>query len=65
MADIDLDAARLDFAELTGLLEDAALVAAAGRGLKNLDCGRRKLKRLSIAIQRIRRRLITLEGRLR
>lgn len=65
MADIDLDAARFDFAELTGLFEDAALVAAAGQGVKNPDGGRRQFKRLSIAMQRIRRQLVTLEGRLR
>ena len=64
MADADLDAARRDFAELTGLFEDAALIASAGQGAKSLDEGRRRFKRLSTAMDRIRRRLVILEGRL-
>ena len=64
MADADLDAARRDFAELTGLFEDAALVASAGQGAKTLDDGRRRFKRLSSAMHRIRRRLSILERRL-
>lgn len=34
MADADLDAVRRAFAELTGLFEDAALLAAAGQGMR-------------------------------
>lgn len=58
------DAARRQFAELTGLFEDAALMASAGQGVKNFDDGRRQFKRLSTAMHRIRRRLGILEGRL-
>ncbi len=65
MADVDLDAARREFAELTGAFEDAALIASDGQGVKNLDDGRRQFKRLSKAINRLRRRLIILERRLR
>ena len=64
MADADLDAVRRDFAELTGLFEDAALIASAGQGIKNRDDGRRRVKRLATAMHRIRRRLAVLEGRL-
>lgn len=64
MADAGLDAARRDFAELTGLFEDAALIASAGQGIKNLDDGLRQFKRLSTVMHRIRRRLSILEGRL-
>lgn len=64
MADADLDAVRRDFAELTGLFEDAALIACAGQGVKNLDEGRRRFKRLSTAMHRIRKRLIILVERL-
>lgn len=64
MADADLDAVREDFSELTGLFEDAALIASAGQGVKNLDDGRRRLTRLSKAMDRIRRRLVVLEARL-
>ena len=64
MADADLDAVRRDFAELTGLFEDAALIASVGQGIKSLDDGRRPFKRHSTALHRVRRRLIILEGRL-
>lgn len=65
MADADLDTVRREFANLTGLFEDAALIVSVGQGVKNLDEGRRRLKRLSTAMGRIRRRLVILEGRLR
>ncbi|MBL8882356.1 MAG: hypothetical protein JNL45_04790 [Hyphomicrobium sp.] len=65
MADADLDAVRRAFADLTGLFEDAALVASAGQGVKHLDDGRRQFKLLSTATNRIRKRLSSLEGRLR
>ena len=64
MADFDLDAVRRDFAELTGLFEDAALIASAGQGAKSLDDGLRRFKRLSTAMRRIRRCLSILEVRL-
>jgi hypothetical protein len=64
MADADPDAVRREFADLTGLFENAALIASAGQCVKSLDGGRRRLKRLSITMDRIRRRLIVLEGRL-
>ena len=63
MADFDLDAVRRDFSELTGQFEDAALIASAGQGIKTLDDGRRRFKRLSKAMHRIRRRLAILEER--
>jgi len=64
MADADLDSVRQEFAALTALFEDAALVASAGQGVKNLDDGSRRFNRISIAMQRIQRHLIILEGRL-
>ncbi len=64
MADFDLDKVSRDFAELTGLYEDVALIAAAGQGVKNRDDGRRRFKRISTAMRRIRRRLSILEGHL-
>jgi len=64
MADADLDAVRRAFAELTGLFEDAALVAAAGQSVKSLAEGRRQFKRLSTTTHRLRKRLVVLEARL-
>ena len=64
MAEFDLDAARREFADLTGLFEDAALIASVGQNIKSLDDGRRQFTRLTTAIHRIRRHLGTLEGRL-
>ncbi len=64
MADFDLDAVRRDFAELTGLFEDAALVASAGQGSKDRDYGRRRFKRLATVMHRIGKRLAILEGHL-
>lgn len=64
MADAELDAARRDFVELTGLFEYAALIAAAGQGVKSFVGGRRRLTCLSMTMDRIRRRLVILEGRL-
>lgn len=65
MANVNLDAVRREFADLTGLLEDAALIASDGQGLRNLDSGRRQLRRISRAMDRIQRRLAMLEGRLK
>ena len=64
MTDADRDTVRRAFAELTGLFEDAALFAAAGQGVQNLDDGRRRFKRLSPAMHRLRRCLVVLEARL-
>jgi hypothetical protein len=65
MTDFDLDAVRREFADLTGLIEDAALIASAGQGATNLDEGRRRFKCLSTAMRRIRRCLSILEGHLK
>ena len=64
MAEADLDAVRREFANLTGLFEDAALIASAGQGVKSFEGGRRCLRRLSASMERVRRRLIILERRL-
>ena len=64
MADADLDAVRRAFAELTGLLEDAALIASDGQGIKSLGDGRRHFKRMARTMLRIQKRHIILEGRL-
>ena len=65
MADADLDTVRRAFADLTGLCDDAALIASEGQGAKTLDGGRRQLRRILKKMNRIRRRLVILEGRLR
>ena len=64
MADADLDAVRRMFADLTGLFEDAALIASAGQGVKSLEDGRRQFRCLSRPTNRVRKRLSILEGRL-
>jgi len=64
MADAEMDAVRREFADLTGLFEDAALIASAGQGIKDFDEGRNRFKRLSTAMHRVRRRLSILEERL-
>ena len=64
MADANLDAIQWEFAELTGLLEDAALIASEGQRVNSLDGAHRRSRRLSTTMQRIRRRIIILEGRL-
>ncbi len=65
MADADLDAVRRAFADLTGLFEDAALIASEGQGVKTLDGGRRQFRFIPKTIDRIRMRIDVLEGRLR
>lgn len=65
MADADLDAVRRAFADLTRLREDAALIASERQGVKTLDGGRRQFRFISKTMDRIRRRLIILESRLR
>ncbi len=62
MLDPKLDAVRREFADLTGLFEDAALIASEGQGFKALDGGRRQLRRISKSMDQIRRRLLILEG---
>ncbi|MDX2309615.1 MAG: hypothetical protein NW216_15360 [Hyphomicrobium sp.] len=64
MIEANLDGVRLAFADLTGLFEDAALIASEGQCVETLDDERRRFKRLSTAMHRIRRRLVILEGRL-
>lgn len=64
MADAKLDAVRREFADLTGHFEDAALIASAGQNVKSLDGARRSLNRISTSMERVRRRLSILEGRL-
>jgi len=64
MADANLDAVRREFADLTGLFENAALAASEGQGVSGLDGGRRSFKRLTLVMLRIRRRLVILEGHL-
>ncbi|MEQ1671163.1 MAG: hypothetical protein ABL893_09925 [Hyphomicrobium sp.] len=61
MIDADVDAVRRAFADLTGLFEDAALIASEGQGVKTLDGGRRQLRRISKSMDHIRRRLLILE----
>lgn len=62
MADADLDAVQRAFLDFSGLFEDAALVASAGSGAKTFDGARRRFKRLSSAMDRIRKRLSILEA---
>ena len=65
MADADLDAIRRAFADLTGLFEDAAHIASEGQGAKTIAGGHLRFRRISKTMDRIRRRLVILEGRLR
>jgi hypothetical protein len=51
--EVDIDAARKTFADLTALLEDGALTAAEGQGLKD----RRGIRLLSRRLRRIANRL--------
>ena len=64
MADANLDSIRREFADLTGLFEDAALIASEGQGVNSLDDGRRRLKRILRTMDRTRRRIIILKERL-
>jgi hypothetical protein len=64
MAEFDTDAVRRDFADLTGLSEDATQAASEGQGVSSLDEGRRRFKRLSTAMHQVRKRLVILEERL-
>lgn len=60
MPDVDLDAVRREFAHLTGLFEDAALLASDGQGVETIHDGLRKMRRVSITIGRIQRQLVIL-----
>ena len=64
MADANLDAVRREFADLTGLFENAALAESEGQGIKSLGDGRRHFKRIARTMLRIRQRLLILEGHL-
>jgi hypothetical protein len=64
MAEMDLDAVRREFATLTGLFEDAAFLASAGQGIKNVGDGCRQLKRIARTMHRIHKRLSVLERHL-
>lgn len=56
----DLDAVRREFALLTALFEDAALLASEGQGVENVREGLRQTRRVSIAVGRIQRRFVIL-----
>jgi hypothetical protein len=64
MADADLDAVRRAFADLTGLCEDAALIASEEQGAETIEGGRLRFRRISITMNRLLRRLVILERRL-
>jgi len=64
MADANLDAVRREFADLTGLFENAALAASEAQGIKSLGDGRRHFKRIARTMLRIRQRLLILDGHL-
>ena len=48
MADANLDAIQWEFAMLTGLFEDAALIASEGQRVNSLDGAHRRCRRLSV-----------------
>lgn len=60
MPDVDMDAVRQKFAHLTGLFEDAALLAADGQGIETVREGLRQTRRVSITMTRIQRQLVIL-----
>ena len=60
-----IDAVRKEFSMLTALIEDAAVIASVGQGIDSVEDGRRQHDRLSKALDRIGRRLRTLEKHLR
>ncbi len=64
MADVSLDAVRKEFADLTGLFEDAAAIASVGQGINSVQDGRRQLKLTAKMLDRITFRLNRLERRL-
>jgi hypothetical protein len=60
MPEVDFDAVRREFAHLTGLFEDAALLAAEGQGIETVRDGLRQMRRVSITMGRIQRQLVML-----
>ena len=64
MNDLSLDAVRKEFAELTGLSEDAAAIASAGQGVRSIGEGYRQLKRIAIVLDLMTHRLSRLKRRL-
>lgn len=65
MADSALDAVRKEFADLTALFEDAAILAAAAQGARRPREMRNRWRQLSRKVDRIRRGLADLERHLR
>jgi len=61
MTDRRIDSVRQEFSRLTALIEDAAVIASVGQGIDNVEDGRRQFDRLSKALDRIGRRLRSLE----
>ncbi|HVX37598.1 MAG TPA: hypothetical protein VHC71_15405 [Hyphomicrobium sp.] len=60
MPDVHLDTVRREFAHLTGLFEDAALLASKGQGIDTVRDGLRQMRRVSITMGRIQRQLVIL-----
>ena len=59
-----LDAARKTFADITGLLEDAALLASEAQAAPGLVAARQSCDRLIVAVKACRGRLHRLRRRL-
>ncbi len=59
-----LDAVRKTFADITGLLEDAALLACEAQAAPSLDAGSHSYDRLIVAVETCRGRLHNLRRRL-
>ncbi len=59
-----LDAARKTFADITGLLEDAALLASEAQATPSLVAARQSCDRLIVAVETCRGRLLNLRRRL-
>ena len=65
MPETTVDEARRGFANLTAELEDAALIASRGQGIRDLQEARRHREGLVVAVERIGRGLQRLEKKLR
>ena len=59
-----LEAARRTFADITGLLEDAALLVCEAQAAPNLVAARHSSDRLIVAVETCRGRLQRLQRRL-
>ena len=59
-----LEAARKTFADITGLLEDAALLASEAQAAPNLVAARQSCDRLIVAVETCRDRLHNLQRRI-